>query len=329
MDYEEANGTNIKLGNNEIYINVVDPAHRSSDSTVKLATIITPPSYGCTSRNSTSMKVAILLHGHQSHKNAIYQPLMAQALSDRGYVVVRFDFRGQGDSSSNFSIEEGRTIEQDVIDLNIMVNFIKNGSLKELINDTFNKENAITNVRTYETVDLEMIIAHSRGVLVMFQYMSENVDMCVRLLVNCCGRYDGNGLLERYTKMAPTWREDGGLGIPTLRYAEYVRCWVPTPEIISAANVKTSEFNRINNFKKVINVYGTCDTVIPMEDARKYMNTFGEKALLLLLEGSDHNFYGLKNDSNIQNLPLRKGLVNYSILFVSEFLNLLNDLESL
>ena len=252
---------------------------------------------------------------------------MAQALSDRGYTVVRFDFRGQGDSSSNFSSQEGRTIEQDVNDLTIMLNFIKNGSLKQIINETLNKENLSMNVKTYETVDIDMIIAHSRGVLVMFQYMLCNTDLFVRLLVNCCGRYDGNGLLKRYTKIAPTWREDGGLEIPTLRHAEYLRCWIPIPEILSAANVKTSEFNRVNNIEKVINVYGTCDTVIPMKDARMYMDTFKNKASLLLLEGSDHNFYGSKNDLNIYNLPVKKGKVNYSVLFVSEFLKLLNELE--
>lgn len=328
MDYNKADRANVKLRDDELYVYVLDPTSETYDTEVKLATIITPPSFQNTTEISKNMKVALLLHGHQSHKNAIYQPLMAQALSAKGYAVVRFDFRGQGDSSPNSSKQEGRTTEQDVDDLDMMINFVKNGSLKQIINETLLEKIPRAKVETYETVNIDMIIAHSRGVLVMFQYILQKSDLHVRLLVNCCGRYDGNGLLRRYTNMVPTWRDDGGLEISTLRYGKYSKSWIPTPEILSAANVKTSNFKAINNAERVIHVYGTCDTVIPMEDARKYVDTFGSMSSLLVLEGSDHNFYGLKDDLNVHKLPLRNGLVNYSVLFVSEYLKMLTQFEN-
>ncbi|KAG0670868.1 hypothetical protein C6P45_001633 [Maudiozyma exigua] len=327
MDYNKADRANVKLRDNELFIYVLDPTSETYDKEVKLATIITPPSFE-TTEISKNMKVALLLHGHQSHKNAIYQPLMARALSDKGYAVVRFDFRGQGDSSPNSSKQEGRTIEQDVDDLDMMMNFVRNGSLKQIINESLLEKMQSAKVETYETVDIDMIIAHSRGVLVMFQYILQKPDLPIRLLVNCCGRYDGNGLLCRYTNMVPTWLDDGGLEISTLRHGKYSKSWIPTPEILSAASVKTSKFKAINNAERVIHVYGTCDTVIPMEDARKYVDTFGSLSSLLVLEGSDHNFYGLKDDLNAHKLPLRNGIVNYSVLFVSEYLKMLTQFEN-
>ncbi|CAB4256972.1 similar to Saccharomyces cerevisiae YDL057W Putative protein of unknown function [Maudiozyma barnettii] len=320
MDYETVTPNYIKLEKNELFVNVLGGQDHFGDI-AKLATIISLPVIG-NDIEPHVLKVATLLHGHQSHKNAIYQPLLAQTLSNIGYCVIRFDFRGQGDSSPNEFKMEGRTIEQDVNDIHTICTFICKGPLLDLVNMKL-REHMPSNDSNYESVCPKIMVAHSRGVLAMFEYLLACKEFQIPLIVNCCGRFDGSGLLTRYTKIKPTWRKEGGLNISTLRYGKYEECWVPTPEILSTAKVDTLKFNDINQSFKVLSVYGSKDLVVPVEDGEKYEKLFQERGLLLLIDGADHNFYGLPEDPNIHKLPLKRGKVNYSILFISKFMKYL------
>lgn len=304
----------IKLKSNEVFVNVTEGSSQKSS----LATIISVPQSHQSLQNRT-LPLVILLHGHQSHKNAIYQPLVADELSKLGYCVVRFDFRGQGDSSDNESEELGRTIHQDLIDMNRIIEYALGTELLLLVNNKLDSETSIT-CPTFDSVTLEIIIAHSRGVLVMFQYLVEHPRLTVPLLVNCCGRFRGEGLAERYTKATPTWRADGGVSSMTLRHGTFQTVWVPVDEIQTAVDVSTQNFDQISQYSHVICVYGTRDSIVPPADGRAYNRLFGQRSELWMIEGADHNLYGLANDPNRKALPLRKGKVNYSVEFVEKLL---------
>ncbi|EGA62761.1 YDL057W-like protein [Saccharomyces cerevisiae FostersO] len=139
-------------------------------------------------------KLALLLHGSQSHKNAIYQTLLAKRLAEFGYWVLRIDFRGQGDSSDNCDPGLGRTLAQDLEDLSTVYQTVSDRSLRVQLYKT-------------STISLDVVVAHSRGSLAMFKF-------CLKLhaagsplpshLINCAGRYDGRGLIERCTRLHPT-----------------------------------------------------------------------------------------------------------------------------
>lgn len=263
-----------------------------------LAVIVTEPD----KTEINKKQVILLVHRHLSHKNAIYQPLLANVLSLLGYWVIRFDFRGQGDSETNANLQLGRTVSQDIEDLETIIKSLNpyfSKGYKELFGE--------------DEMSIKMVIAHSRGVLPIIKHFgSINTYERVPYLVNCCGRYSSEGLLERYTKLYPKWKQQKGFWVKTFHHGEYINYWVPEGEVLDAGQFSTECFKHIHKTTNVVNIYGTCDHVIPSDDATKYHNTFGSRSFQFLVPGSDHNFYGLIDDKNPYNLPTKRERTNYS-----------------
>lgn len=295
----------ITLKDREVFCFIKNESYHTAEG---LAVIITTPEVTNTqvfeidSTNINKNKVILLIHGHLSHKNAIYQPLLATVLSLLGYWVIRFDFRNQGDSEANANKQLGRTISQDIEDLDTIIKSL-DGNFCKNYHEIFGENK----------VSIEMVIAHSRGVLPMMQYFgSVDTSQRVPYLVNCCGRYFSEGLLKRYTKLYPKWREEKGFWTKTFYHGKYVDYWVPESEILSTGQFPIDCFKSIPSSTQVINIYGTFDNIIPKNDAEQYHLTFGDRSFQFWIPGSDHNLYGLINDKNHFNLPTRRGKVNYS-----------------
>lgn len=287
---------------NEIFVYLKDGKRHKG---IGLAGILTKPKslgYGSFAeqvRNQSKYslpthKLVLLLHGHQAHKNTIYQPLLAEKLSEQGYNVLRIDFRGLGDSEDNFDASKGRTIDQDVEDITTVYEFVSSEACYELLG--------------YQ-MTLDTIIAHSRGVISMFEFAKRH---SVRNLINCCGRFDSSGLLAKVQKRNPSWQEDGGFFCKALRFGEWVDIWVPKSETISAGTLDTSSFACIDPHTWITSVYCERDNVIPITAAAEYNNMFYSRSTLHIVPYADHNFYGLPDDTNPLLLPLRKGKVNYN-----------------
>ncbi|CAL9737805.1 hypothetical protein MOSE0_M08658 [Monosporozyma servazzii] len=297
----------IILKEREIFCFIKNERFHKSDG---LATIITKPRTQSTHQSgqaNNSQNVAILIHGHLSHKNAIYQPLLAEMLSNLGYLVIRFDFRNQGDSEDNRDKSVGRTIFQDLEDLETVIKCVTNKDTKKF-----------TDIFGENKLSLEMIIAHSRGVLPMFSYFSSlGKKIAVPTLINCCGRFSSDGLLRRYTKMYPNWEKEKGFWTKTFRYGKYTKHWVPYDEIISAGCFSNKQFKNISTITNVVHIYGTRDDVIPLKDAEDYHELFKPNSFIYLISGADHNFYGLTDDDNEFKLPSKRGKVNYSYYLVA------------
>lgn len=257
-------------------------------------------------------KLVLLLHGHQSFKNALYQPLLADKLTKNGYYVLRIDFRGLGDSEDNRVPELGRTIQQDVEDLTTIYEFVSSDACKSLLG---------------RALTLDTIIAHSRGVISMFEFARS---FYVPNLINCCGRFDSQGLLLKAARRCPQWEEDGGFYCNTLRFGKWQDVWIPRQETLSAGTLDTSKFEEINSETWILSVYTATDPVIPIASAAGYSNLFEGRHTLEIVPNCDHNFYGFPDDTNKLNLPIRKGKVNYGaylVAYLLEYLNPENQLQ--
>lgn len=242
-------------------------------------------------------RLALALHGHQSHKNYPYQGLVASRLSEMGFFVIRMDFRGLGDSEDVSDARVGRTISQDLEDIDTIYEFVSSPRLcKELCGFP---------------LTLDTVMAHSRGVISMFEYARANPDKYIPNLINCAGRFDGQGLLRKRLKASPKWLEEGGFWCEFPRYGSFERTWVPCAETMSAAEVDTAAFSEIDERTWVFSCYGVEDEVIPLDAAASYANLFNGRHTLKLIQGANHNYLGLPGDSNELELPLRKGRVNY------------------
>ncbi|CDO94332.1 unnamed protein product [Kluyveromyces dobzhanskii CBS 2104] len=254
-----------------------------------------------------SHKLVLLIHGHQSFKNALYQPLLADKLSQEGYYVLRIDFRGLGDSEDCWDPKLGRTIKQDVEDLTTIYEFVSSEACKLLLG---------------RTLTLDTIVAHSRGVISMFEFARE---VYVPNLINCCGRFDSHGLLLKAARRSPTWEADGGFYCHTLRFGEWQDVWIPKAETLSAGTLDSSKFKEIDSGTWVLSVYTATDPIIPITAAAGYSNLFAGRHTLNIVPNCDHNFYGLPDDPNKLNLSLRKGKVNYGVYLVKELVEYLKE----
>ncbi|EDO15588.1 hypothetical protein Kpol_483p7 [Vanderwaltozyma polyspora DSM 70294] len=254
--------------------------------------------------NLANHRFVLLLHGMQSHKNAVYQPLLASKLSDLGYFTLRLDFRGNGDSEPCSHNKTGRNINIDLEDIGTIYSFIKNSKI--FLN---------------HSLSFDTIVAHSRSVISMFQFLIENPTIYIPNLINCSGRFDGLTLLERLQNKHPHLEKENGFWCTLLRYGEIVNSWIPLDEMLSFINTDSKEFDKINNNCWVLSCYGSKEQIIPLESASHFANTFIGRHCLQIIDGADHNFYGLPDDQNLSNLPLRKGKVNYGVLLTSKIID--------
>ncbi|SCU88800.1 LADA_0E12134g1_1 [Lachancea dasiensis] len=258
-----------------------------------------------------SHKLVLLCHGHSAHKNTVYMPLLAKKLADMGYYVLRMDFRSMGDSEPNRDAKVGRTIAQDCEDIETVYQWGATEQCKQLIG---------------HNLVLDTIVAHSRGVMSMFQFA---LGRFVPNLVNACGRYVSHGLFEKSLRRNPNWDRDGGFNCQILRYGKMQEVWIPKSETMSAATVDTLKFAEINPRSSVMSIYGSNDAVIPLSALAQYSNLFEGRHTADLVMYADHNFYGLEGDANAGGLPLRKGKVNYNVTVVDRIASFLEPEQQL
>ncbi|CDF91367.1 uncharacterized protein ZBAI_08992 [Zygosaccharomyces bailii ISA1307] len=242
-------------------------------------------------------RLVLLVHGHQAHKNSNYQPILASKLAGEGFYVLRIDFRGLGDSEDCKDVSLGRTIEQDTEDIESVCELI---SCERLRDELFELP-----------VTLDTIVGHSRGVMAMFEFCRRYPNRFVPNLVNCSGRYDGRGIVQKRLKYTPNWRKDGGFYCDLPRHGGVVKTWIPKSETMSGVECPTHLFGQINQQSSIMSCYGTCEEVIPLTAVASFANLFQGRHYLEMIRGATHNFYGLPNDPNALKLPLRNGLVNY------------------
>lgn len=251
-------------------------------------------------------KLVLLVHGHQAHKNSNYQPLLAEKLNEIGYYVLRIDFRGLGDSESNFNEKVGRSIYQDIEDLETVYQWCTSY--------------ACINVIGHE-LTLDTIVAHSRGVLSMFEFGKLHY---IPNLINCCGRFDVNGLLLNTKNKNPNWEYNDGFSCKTLRFGKFQDIWIPRSETLSVVDIDVSSFSSIDERSWIVSIYGSQDNIVPLTASASYANLFNGRHTLEIIINADHNFYGMKNDANILNLPLKKGNVNYGVIVVQKIISQLS-----
>ncbi|KAL6943038.1 hypothetical protein ACO0RG_002020 [Hanseniaspora osmophila] len=257
-------------------------------------------------------KAMLLLHGHTGHKNNLHFPMIDAHLHKAGYYVLRIDFRGLGDSEDSFDPELGRTIQQDLQDIETCYLF-------------FN---------TILKVQLNTVMAHSRAVMSMFEFQlkvlqSEKYTDFVPNLINCSGRYDSMGLQTKIMSHYPNWIKDKGYTCTAPRYGTRSEIFIPIKESQSAINVNTASFANIDPRCFVLSIYGAKEDIMPLSAATKFAKLFKNRHRLEFVDYADHNYFGLPNDPNPLGLPLRNGKVNYNSLVADLVTNFLSPQEQL
>lgn len=268
-------------------------------------------------------KLALILHGRGGNKNYCYQSLLAQHLAERlGMYSFRFDFRGCGDSQDNIDPAKGRTIEQDVQDIQIVLDVLENG--KKF------KEIGLNLV-------LNAIVGHSRGAVAMFiwalKQMSNMKEKTPYVncpnLINVAGRFFCHALIDNLNRDLP------GTDLIQYRFGEYRKVFIPNDEVIDLGSQDLTAVDTLDEDIQVLSIYGLEDHIIPLEDATEFANRLASRHELKFVRNADHNFYGKVeiNEENSylnpENLPLKRGKVNYSIKVVDHIVDWLSHNKEL
>ncbi|ODV80843.1 alpha/beta-hydrolase [Suhomyces tanzawaensis NRRL Y-17324] len=275
-------------------------------------------------------KVALILHGQYGHRNYCYQRVLAHRLAaDLGVYSLRIDFRGCGDSADNADDSVGRVFEQDVQDIQAAAEYLVDGT-KNALNINFT---------------LSSIIAHSRGSVAMFLWALEQNKLVkanhasraivVPNLINCSGRFNSPRVYERYPK---DW---SGVEVKVIRHGKPETSTFVSGEIVSLASADLEPVRDLTLDWSVMTIFGLQDIIVPVEDSTMWANALNRgphSHTLKLIEGADHNFYGVHQienlgdaeDYNPKNFPINsKKLVNYNFLVTDMIIEYLQPEEEL
>lgn len=316
------NELKVKLSNGVAGIVAIPPGADHDDF---LERLLAPP----------TTKMALLLHGQGGHKDYCYQRMLAHKLaSDLGMYSLRIDFRGCGDSAEVADAKVGRVLELDIEDIEAAVEFVTDSSKNPL----------------HQKFSLTSIIGHSRGSLAMFLWAvkqerllkdpkTASEAVVVPNLVNCSLRFRSETVLDRY----PVLQDDFEFVEQTAyRYGKYRQLRVTRSELSSLLVADTPLVMELSPQWSVLSIYGTEDTIVPKEDGALYANALNRGPLthrLELIDGADHNFYGVEEisnesdaeDFNPYDLPLsRSKKVNYNYVataLITKFLSPEQELQ--
>ena len=200
-------------------------------------------------------KIALLLHGQGGHRDYCYQKHLAHKLAaELGQYSLRIDFRGCGWSGENESQVRGRTLSQDIEDIQAAAEFIIDKTRNPLgVHFTFSS-----------------IISHSRGAVAMFLWAIEQDKLAksnlsskaivVPNLVNCSGRFKLHTVLEKYPQMYNG--DPQSISQVSMRYGKYQPVVVPLEEVMSLSRPDMTAVRHLSSDWSVLSIYGLDDRVI-------------------------------------------------------------------
>ncbi|CCE61759.1 hypothetical protein TPHA_0B00870 [Tetrapisispora phaffii CBS 4417] len=286
--------SHLKLTDSESFVYIKNPKYHIGEG---IAGILTLPQ-SIPNCNKT-IKFVLLLHGMQSHKNAIYQPRLAKRLAQLGYMVLRIDFRNNGDSESIVDDNKGRCLQRDLEDI-------------ETIYDLVTRESKLLLGGGENELSFDSIVSHSRGVISMFEFV-RTTKACIRNLINCSARYEGLTLYDKLTKQHPNWILDNGYEATLLQHNKFVKQWIYKDEMLSFINASEDNFKQIDPQINLLSCYGALDDVVPQSAPSQFATLFHDHHhKLVIIPNANHNYYGHSNDPNILFKPLNKGRVDYN-----------------
>lgn len=205
----------------------------------------------------------LIMHGFTGDKVSNHFLLVktARALAQRGFVAMRFDFRGSGESEGRF---QDVTIPGEIEDALYVFRWLAEQS--------------------YVDEQRMAVLGLSLGGCVAAHVAA--ADPRVQALVLWAAVADPLGLFQELSQSTPLppplgWQPDGTLDIGG---------WlVGQPFLLSLPEVKPLAALSSYHGPALI-VHGTKDPTVPPQHAEMFAQTLGDRATLVWVEGADHTF---------------------------------------
>ncbi|CDU21927.1 uncharacterized protein SPSC_00557 [Sporisorium scitamineum] len=234
------------------------------------------------SSNSGDRRIALILHGLLAHKNQCYHRALASALPLDSF---RFDFRGNGETGGDWTMGD---LANDVEDLSSVIRYLHH--------------------QLGYTVDL--IVAHSRGSMVSWMYLSRpeadlKRDLGVRgyvdKLVAVSGRWHMHKVLESYARFQEGFDKQGFYewNITSAGKKRQYIVWPKDLQAMSELKTPIDDVAKLNTKTHVLILHGTADQLVDQQDAHSYFEAIASNRArhpdthrLQLVEGADHMYRG-------------------------------------
>ncbi|CBQ71640.1 conserved hypothetical protein [Sporisorium reilianum SRZ2] len=232
--------------------------------------------------NSGQRRIALILHGLLAHKNQCYHRALASALPIDSF---RFDFRGNGDTGGDWTMEN-------------------------LGNDVEDLSSVIRHLHHEHGYAVELIVAHSRGSMVSWMYLSRpeadlQRDMgektYVEKLVVVSGRWHMHKVLESYARFQEGFDKQGFYEW-NITSAGKKRQYIVWPNDLQAMSQLTTPVDyvaKLNTNTHVLILHGTADRLVDQQDAQCYFEALSSNRArhpdthrLHFVEGADHMYRG-------------------------------------
>lgn len=300
-----------------------------------LGTFAVPPSvdnpdYLAEGEVPPTNRVVLILHGQSGHRNYCYQRDLAKALGHKlGLYTLRIDFRGCGSSADNDDPFLGRTLDQDLEDIQACAEALVSGDNPAGIK-----------------FSIASIVSHLRGLTAMLLWALHQLEpqheshtrpehwkrIKVETLVNCSSRFD----LFAISKRIPLFDTLFDM-LPQfcLRHGEWKEVMVTRHELLSQAQAEMEYLQYLDPTVPVLSIYGLEDDVLSATDPADMANALSRGPgthSMHLIPHADHNFIGIHSieneidaeEFNADNLPLnKKKFVVYTGVVIEYVLNYL------
>lgn len=205
----------------------------------------------------------LILHGFTGDKVSNHFLLVktARALAHAGFVAMRFDFRGSGESEGRF---QDVTVPGEIAEAKHVFNWLA--------------EQPFVDSKRMGVLGLSLggcVAAHVAA-----------ADPRVKALVLWAAVADPQGLLQELAQGLPTepplgWQPDGTFDIGGLLVG---------PQLLQTL-AQVDPLRALNTYKgPALIVHGTQDPTVPPRHATLYAEALGERGTLVWVEGADHTF---------------------------------------
>lgn len=226
-------------------------------------------------------RIALILHGLLAHKNQCYHRQLAQALPIDSY---RFDFRGNGDSTGDWT-------------------------MGDLSNDVKDLASVIHHLHHREGYDLDLIVGHSRGSMISWMFLAKDENELeenggkswLPNLVVASGRWQMDKVLETYARFNEGFEKEGFYKWQITSAGKKREYIVYPKDLQDMAAFRTPEHlvAKLSTKTDVLILHGTADKTVYEQDGHSFLAELNSNKSrrpgshqLQLIEGADHMYRG-------------------------------------
>lgn len=222
-----------------------------------------------------SSNAIIFVHGFKGFKDWGFGPYLSKYFSDRGFLVVSFNFshNGIGNNKTEFTELDkfaNNTISLEVSELGEIIDLLKNGSLDLEINGKIG------------------ILGHSRGGAVALLTVSKRND------INAVALWASISKLDRYSERQKSeWRKKGYFEVLNTRTNQLMRLNSTLLEDIEKNSADTLNLEKsVRNLKcSLLIAHGEQDLAVPIAEAEQiYSWADKSKTEFYKIFGTGHTF---------------------------------------